>query len=96
MSAGRRLWRDRAGGALAEFAIVMPFMIALLIGFAEGLQLVEAQRRMTRAASTIADLAAQAKSLSNGDLADIFVAGSLVVEPMPTATLGMRLMAFSA
>ncbi|HEY8571544.1 TadE/TadG family type IV pilus assembly protein [Phenylobacterium sp.] len=93
---GRSLWRDRRGGAMVEFAIVLPFMLLLLIGFAEGIQMLEAHRRVSRAASTIGDLAAQYRTLSDSQIADILVAGQLVVEPMPTSTLGLRLMSFSA
>lgn len=94
--AALRLWRDRAGAALAEFAIVMPFMILLLIGFAEGLQLVETHRRVARAASSIGDLAGQVRTLNDAEFADLFVAGAMLMYPLPTTTLGQRLTGFSA
>lgn len=91
-----RLWRDRCGGALVEFAIFAPLMLVVLIGFAEGVQMMEAHGRIARAASTVADLATQEHTLTDDQVNDMFLAGTMVVEPLPTGTLGMRLMAFSA
>jgi Flp pilus assembly protein TadG len=92
----RRLWRDQAGAALAELVIVMPFMMLLLMGFAEALQLVEAHRRVSRAASAIGDLAAQEQTLSRSELNELFLLGGLLMDPLPRTTLGARLMSFSA
>lgn len=96
MRAMLRLWRDRAAGALVEFALLLPVMLLLLVGFAEGLQVVEAHRRVSRAASTVGDLAAQYRSLNETLVSDVFAAGALMMDPMPAATLGQRLMSFSS
>ena len=74
-----------------EFALIAPLMIAIYFGVAVLSGAVMAQKRTSRIASTIGDLAAGATILSPADLADIFAAGDALLSPADPAALQMRL-----
>ncbi|MDB5446644.1 MAG: hypothetical protein JWQ97_1961 [Phenylobacterium sp.] len=91
-----RLLRDSRGAALAEFAMVAPLMLLLFFGSVEVVQAVEAQRRLAHVASAIADVAAQDRTIDDGELADIFAAAPALMQPFPAGSLGERLISFRA
>lgn len=88
--------RDRRGAALAEFALVLPVMLALYLGMTELVQAFQAQKKATGVAATIADLATQDTSVTDATLAGIFTAGEMVMSPFPKAALRQRLAHVSA
>jgi Flp pilus assembly protein TadG len=92
----RRLWRDRRGAALVEFAIIAPVMLLLLLGSVETAHLVESHRRVAHTASAVADLVAQERQVDGAKLADIFLAGDLIIAPLPPERLGVRVSSFVA
>ena len=92
----RRLYRADSGAALAEFALVAPFMMLMLFGAVESLQAVETQRRVAHTSSAVADLVAQSRIVTDTDLGDIFQAGASLMDPLPAATLGQRVASFTA
>ncbi|KAF0113369.1 MAG: hypothetical protein FD163_1486 [Hyphomonadaceae bacterium] len=55
--------RKQRGASAVEFAFVAPVMIAMLFGSTEASQAVSVDRKVTLAASTIADLVAQGSTL---------------------------------
>ncbi len=81
---------------MAEFAIVLPAMLLMLLGSVEVAQMVEAHRRVTRAASTVADIVAQNREVDAARLTDIFRAADLMLAPLPAETLGVRVSSFVA
>jgi Flp pilus assembly protein TadG len=91
-----RLRRDERGAAMAEFALVLPFMLLLLMGGVETLQLVETQRRVAHAASAMADIVAQDRTIDDAELSDVFLAGRLLMAPLPADPLGQRITSFAA
>ncbi|MDB5466585.1 MAG: hypothetical protein JWQ46_1347 [Phenylobacterium sp.] len=91
-----RLLRNERGAALAEFVLVAPIMLLLLFGSVEALQAVETQRRVAHIASAVADIVAQERTISDVALNDIFQAGGLLMDPLPTNTLGQRVASFTA
>ena len=91
-----RLATDEGGAALAEFALVAPFMMLILFGSVESLQAVETQRRVAHISAAVADLVAQNRIVTDNDLADVFQAGGLLMDPLPSATLGQRVASFTA
>lgn len=91
-----RLARAQSGAALAEFALVAPFMMLILFGSIEALQAIETQRRVAHISSAIADLVAQNRIVTDSDLADVFQAGGLLMDPLPATTLGQRVTSFTA
>lgn len=91
MSRLRRILRDRDGGALVEFALVLPFMILMLAGSVELVAAFDAQRKVDHVAFAVADIVAQASKtqpVTNASLADVMTAGQALISPLPAgATL---------
>lgn len=81
----RSLLRDRRAVVSTEFALILPAMIMLLLGTVEIGNAVLIQRKVTAAVQTAADLAAQATTLSDADVTNLFEAMNAVIEPYPIA-----------
>lgn len=79
--AARRFWRNRQGVSAVEFALILPVMLIMVFGTVEISNLLIADRKLVSATSTTADLFAQAKTVGNPDVADIFKAGGAVMFP---------------
>jgi Flp pilus assembly protein TadG len=80
--------RDERGVASAvEFAMVLPLLLTFWLGGVEVSQAVSVDRKVTLAARSVADLVAQATSVSTTDLNDILNATTAVVAPWPAANL---------
>lgn len=92
----RDLAANDSGAALAEFALVAPAMMLILFGSVEALQAVETQRRVAHIASAVGDLVAQNRLVTDKDMADVFQAGGLLMDPLPAAPLGQRVASFTA
>ncbi|NJO53712.1 MAG: pilus assembly protein [Bacteroidales bacterium] len=83
--------RDTRAVAATEFALILPFMLALWLGGVEVTQLLSIDRKTTQATRTIADLVAQRVSKcdtqssvpSDSDLENFFDAADEVVSPYP-------------
>ena len=82
-----RALSDRRGVSAIEFAFIAPVLIALYVGAVELGNALTINRRVFSVASTTADLAAQVKSVSTGDLQDITSAASSILTPYSTAPL---------
>lgn len=85
-----RFRRDQKGLAAVEFALLAPLMILLYFGMAELCQGYMAQKRMSHVTSMVADLTAQAQSVSQRDLTDIFNIGNEIMQPFSPDPLQMR------
>ena len=83
----RRLAADRSGVSAVEFALILPLMLTLYIG---GFQVGEAltiSRKVTHVASSLGDLVAQSRSISNSDMTNILDAATSVMVPYSTDAL---------
>lgn len=87
----RRFRKDDSGLSALEFAIVAPIMLTSLLGAVEVSNGMLADRKVTLVTSTIADLAAQDRDITNAEMNDIFAAGAAVMYPMGAAPLKMRI-----
>jgi Flp pilus assembly protein TadG len=87
----RRFRDDRRGVSAVEFALLAPVIIVTYLGMAELSQGFLAKRRVEHAASTIADLTSQNRTVNDAKVADIFSAGAMMLSPMPTTTLTQRI-----
>jgi len=99
MSLARRISRlasDRRGVSAVEFALIAPLLITLYIGIVQVTLGLSADRKLTAAASTVADLVAQSESINGGGLADIFAAGDAVLQPYPSDGLSIRVTSLRA
>ena len=78
--------RDAVGAV--EFVLILPFMLILWMGVVELIELHLSGRKATVAAQTAADLIAQEKSMTSGQLDDIVAAVQEVMKPYPTSNMG--------
>lgn len=85
------LLRDRRGVAAIEFALIFPLMLLLYFGAIETSNMLTANRRVTSVAYTAADITAQAISVGNSDISDIFAASSAILRPFNTTPLTIRI-----
>ena len=76
-----RLWRDRSGISAVEFALVMPFLAVLAIGTIEFGRLIMLTQKLQNGSFILADLAARDKTLSEEQLANIFLALDNLIQP---------------
>tara|TARA_R110000824_G_scaffold118960_14_gene272257 strand:- start:391990 stop:392574 length:585 start_codon:yes stop_codon:yes gene_type:complete len=79
-----RASRNTCGMVAVEFALIIPVMLTLYFGTLETTNAMTAARRVTNVAQSAADLTAQAASLTNSDVNDIFAASSAILAPFPT------------
>ncbi|MEO0399266.1 MAG: TadE/TadG family type IV pilus assembly protein [Pseudomonadota bacterium] len=68
----RGFWRDRAGMAATEFAMIAPILLVLFFGVVEASDALTAGRRLTLATNTLADLVAQDIQITHADLNGLF------------------------
>jgi Flp pilus assembly protein TadG len=87
-----RLCRDQRGIAATEFALVLPIMVAMLMGMIEVRDAVEAYGKALSATQTVADLTSRADSQTTATMNMIASAAQRVLDPMPSGTdrLGIR------
>ncbi len=83
-----RLWRDRRGVSALEFALVAPFLVLLAVGTIEFGRLILLTQKLQNSSFMFADLAARGKSLSEGQLDDIFLAIGSLMKPFDLADGG--------
>lgn len=82
-----RCLHDERGVSAVEFALLLPLMVMLYLGGVEVSQGLTIDRKVTLVARTVADLAAQVSSISNGDMANILSASSSVLAPYTTTNV---------
>ena len=86
-----RIFSDRRGVSAVEFALIFPLMIAFYFGAIESTNMLTANRRVTSVAYTAADITAQAISIGDADMTDIFTASSAILRPFSTTPLSIRI-----
>jgi Flp pilus assembly protein TadG len=87
----RRFLADKRGVSAVEFAMLLPLMVTLYLGGVEVSQGVAVDRKMTLVARTLADLTAQATSVSDSDMSNIKAAATAVVAPFDDTKLGFTI-----
>lgn len=88
--------RDQRGAAALELGLMLPFLVLLHLAVGEFVQAWQVRTRVAQVAATISDITSQARSVTSGDLSDIFTAGDIILSPNDTGTLGSRLTSMSA
>jgi len=84
-----RLSFDRRGSLIAEFAAAMPVLVLLLLGGVEVSRFALLNQRMDRLATVMGDLVAQAETLSEPELAQLFQATGHVAWPFDMTAKGV-------
>ena len=80
-----RFARSRRGMAAVEFALCAPAMILMFFGAIELSDALNCRWRVTRVASTCADLVAQSTAVSTADITNVFNAANSILYPYSTA-----------
>ena len=86
-----RFGRDVRGVSALEFALIAPVMVAMYLGAAEMTMALTADRKVTGAATAVADLVTQDDLITNAELTDIYAAGDAIVFPNDPSNLAIRI-----
>ncbi|MDZ7629157.1 MAG: TadE/TadG family type IV pilus assembly protein [Parvularculaceae bacterium] len=89
-AAARAFARDRSGLAAVEFALILPIMVVIFFGMLEASDLFTVNRRLANAANSLVDLAAHEPTVTNGQIDDMIVGVTKILEPTDTSTVVMR------
>jgi Flp pilus assembly protein TadG len=90
-SLNRRLWSDRRGLAAIEFALIGGLvMVPMFFAVSEASLLLMADRRVTAAASALADLVAQDDVIASTEITDIFAATKKIISETAGPNLQLR------
>jgi len=84
----RGLIEDRRGGVMIEFAFIMPLLVLVMLAGVDLVRFAMLQQKLTRAATTSADLVAQYQTMSATQLDQLLLAIEHVIEPFPLGTSG--------
>jgi len=80
----RQFRRNRRGVAAVEFAMILPLMLAIYFGIVETGQAVMIDRKVTQLTRALVDLTAQASTISDTEMSNIFDAAQTVMMPYTT------------
>jgi Flp pilus assembly protein TadG len=78
---------DPRAVAAVEFGMVLPFLMIMAFGSVEVADGVTVKRKLTHVTSSVGDLVAQSKVITNTDMANILNVSSAIMKPYPEATL---------
>jgi len=92
----RSLPADTRGVSAVEFALIVPFMIAVWMGSVELATLELVSRKVSVAAQTVADLVAQEEKVTTDSLENIIGVGRQILAPFPTKTLSIQIISVEA
>lgn len=92
----KRFACDQRGGAALEFALLLPILVSLQLGSVELVRAFEAQRRIAHVAAAMADVVSQGRTVSTAQLNDAFISGQVLVAPLSTTPLGLRVSSITA
>ena len=86
-----RLISDTGGLAAIEFALVLPVMLAAMLGTVEVCNLVNSYSKAVSASQTVADLTTQSSTLTTAQMNSLVVAAQRVLDPLTSdaTTLGV-------
>ncbi len=80
----KRIVRNDSGVAALEVAFILPFLLFLYFGLVDLTAMISLNRKVTYAASVVADLVTQNDStVKAADIDDYFKAAALVMKPTP-------------
>ncbi len=87
----RRLMRERDGIGGVEFALLAPVLIVLYLCAFELMTGFSVSKKVSMAASTVADLVSRADKVSKTDLEDMIDVTNAVFPPYPVDNLSLRI-----
>lgn len=87
----RRFIASHSGVGAIEFALVAPVLLILYIGAAEVSVAMSINRKVARAASTVADLVTQEKSVDQAMLANMKTVAAAVMAPYAESPISIKI-----
>jgi Flp pilus assembly protein TadG len=87
----RGLRYNERGISAVEFALISPLLIMLYLGAIELNFLMEADRRVTQTSASLGDLTARLTTVTDADMAEMFAAAKVLMEPYDATTAEMRI-----
>ena len=87
----RGLRYNEQGISAVEFALIAPLLITLYLGAIELSLLMEADRRVTQTSASLGDLTARLSTVTDSDMAEMFAAAKVLMEPYDANAAEMRL-----
>ena len=85
-----RFWRDCRGLSAVEFALIAPVMILLYLGAVDLSLVLSIDRKVTSAASALADLVAQDDIITDDEMGEILNAGAVILAPFDPTPMQIR------
>jgi Flp pilus assembly protein TadG len=85
--AGLRFASDKRAVAAVEFGMVLPFLMIMAFGAIEVADGVTVKRKLTHVTSSIGDLVAQSKVITNTDMTNLLKVTSTIMQPYPEDSL---------
>ena len=86
----RRFGNDRRAVSAVEFALILPLMLTIYLGGNELGHGFTIARKVTHVTSSLGDLVAQCKWISDTDMTNILSAAASVMAPYPTSLLKIK------
>ena len=83
----RTLGADTGGFAAVEFAMVMPIMVAMLLGCVEVSDALSVDKRINVTAGSIGDMVARTTPITKKDITDIFRIGNVLLGKYPAQNM---------
>lgn len=83
----RSLHADKRAVSAIEFSMILPFLLILLIGMEEVTGTLNYDRKVSRIANSVADLVAQAQTITPADLSAMMALGGKILDPYPDTNL---------
>ena len=87
----RGLRYNERGISAVEFALISPLLIMLYLGAIELNFLMEADRRVTQTSASLGDLTARLSTVTDSDMAEMFAAAKVLMEPYDATAAEMRI-----
>jgi Flp pilus assembly protein TadG len=87
--------KAREGVAATEFALVLPVLMLLFFGMLEASDALMANRKVSNSANALADLIGQEKAVTPGQMEDVFLGVTNMLEPRGVSNVTMRVVSVS-
>ncbi|HEX9791023.1 MAG TPA: TadE/TadG family type IV pilus assembly protein [Kiloniellales bacterium] len=84
----RGLIDDRRGGVMVEFAMIIPILVFVLLAGVDVVRFAMLQQKLSRAATSMADLVAQYPTMSQTQLDQLFLSVQHIITPFPLGSSG--------
>ncbi|MEE2565786.1 TadE/TadG family type IV pilus assembly protein [Hyphobacterium marinum] len=91
----RRASGDQSGVSAVEFALIAPVMVLFYLGMMEVSLALSVDRKVTAAASALADLVAQDDVVTDDEMENILNAGAAIIAPNDPARFSVRITSVS-